>query len=435
MDIGSYILAVCGLGNSISSALRLVVLAATITFGMNCAGSKRMFYCTFATLSIFVVLHVFFISFYTVPATADIVNLIRIFSLPLTAISLYAMLDADKTAIDALFRSVSAAFAVIAVVMLISTLTGTDPHTYSGKKLGTLGWFSNTNSQSAILSSSVPFAIAYTMTKKPSATPTVTFIGLAALYSIGTRLAYAAIFGISFAFLVAVTVMKRCGKSTASPIIFITASVIALILLPFSPMVENRRQVNENADIKAAVTDELYEFGGAEAVYSQLLDGLTERFGFDAVYDAYDASHNPSVLTDARLEKLTFSRLLLNERPLCRFFGLDYTSMTFDGESFDAENDFHGIFFLCGGFGLLMLILFLLSASLPLLFCVLRCPDKLTPQTSAALISFSCSLAHAYFTAGVLRRPNASFYLAATLAAMFYLYKNQKRRNLRVRTA
>ncbi len=427
MDIGSYILTVCGLGNSISSALRLIVLAATVTFAMSYARNKRIFYFTFAVLSVFTALHVFFISFYTVPTTADIVNLIRIFSLPLTAISVYAVLDYDETAIHALFRAVSAALAVIIAVMLISALTGTDPHTYSGKKLGTLGWFSNTNSQSAILSSATPFAIAYTMTKKRTAVPTVTFVCFASLYFIGTRLAYAAVFGISLAFLAAVMIMKHHGKITVPPIVFLTAFVIALLLLPFSPMAKNRRQVAGNADKKTALTNELYELGSAEEVYDQLLGGLTDRFGFDTVYDAYGASHDPSLLTDARHKKITFSRLLLREYPLCRFFGLDYTFMTHNGENFDAENDFHGIFFLCGGFGLLMLILFLLSASLPLLFCVLRCPDKLTPQTSAALISFSCSIAHAYFTAGVLRRPNASFYLAATLAAMFYLYKNQKK--------
>ena len=427
MDVGSYLLASNGHGNSLSSAVRLAVLAVTVAFGMSCTRNKRPFYRTLAVLSLFVALHVAFISSYCTPTVADIVNLIRIFSLPLTVISVGSMLEADETAVDALFRAVSTALAVIVAVMLISALTGTDPHTYSGKRIGTLGWFSNTNSQSAILSSAVPFSIAYAMTKKRAAVPTVVIIGFAALYFIGTRLAYAAIFGISLAFFVAVTVMKRHGKVTASPIIFITASVVALLLLPFSPMAENRRQVAANADAKAELTDELYALGGAKEVYDHFLGGLTDRFGFDIVYDAYDTSLDPSVLTDARLEKLTFSRLLLRERPLCRFFGLDYASMTHDGESFDAENDLHGIFFLCGGFGLLLLILFLMSASLPLLFCVLKRPKMLTPYTTATLISFSCNLAHAYFTAGVLRRPNASFYLAVTLAAMLYLYKNQKK--------
>ena len=35
-----------------------------------------------------------------------------------------------------------------------------------------------------------------------------------------------------------------------------------------------------------------------------------------------------------------------------------------------------------------------------------------------------CSLAHAYFTAGVLRRPNATFYLAAVLAMAWGLTQN-----------
>ena len=34
-------------------------------------------------------------------------------------------------------------------------------------------------------------------------------------------------------------------------------------------------------------------------------------------------------------------------------------------------------------------------------------------------VALICGLAHAYFTAGVLRRPNTTFYLAVILAAVY----------------
>ena len=41
-------------------------------------------------------------------------------------------------------------------------------------------------------------------------------------------------------------------------------------------------------------------------------------------------------------------------------------------------------------------------------------------------IALVCCLLHVYYTAGVLRRPNASFYLAAVLAAVYYLVQVKK---------
>ena len=48
---------------------------------------------------------------------------------------------------------------ICALVMLLSSLTGTDPHTYVVNQLGVLGWFSTSNSQSAILSVSAPVVL------------------------------------------------------------------------------------------------------------------------------------------------------------------------------------------------------------------------------------------------------------------------------------
>ncbi len=431
MDVFSYLLSEADIGNSLSSALRLLVLAVTAAAGLSYARSKHPFAVLFAVLSALSVLHFAFVAIYGTPTAADAVNLIRIYSLPVTAVSFYAMLDADKTAIDSLFRAITVAFFVIVFIMLASTLTGTDPHTYPGKKLGVIGWFSNSNSQSAVLSTAVPFAVAYTTEKKRLAVPFVTVIGTCALYFFGTRLAYGAIFGIFTAFFVAAIITRRHKKTQVSPMIFLVILILAALLLLFSPMAENRRLVSENATAKAAEINEIYSVGGAEAVYSHCFEEMVDRFGFDAVYNAYDKSLDPTVLTDARLEKITFLRLLLRERPLCEFFGLNLSDMSSNGKNFDCENDFHGIYFLCGSAGLLLLILFIAAHSVPLAIDLFKHPNELTFPVSATVVSFLCSVTHAVFTAGVLRRPNASFYLAASLAAMLYFHKkiNERRKN------
>lgn len=431
MDVFSYLLSEADIGNSLSSALRLLVLAVTAAAGLSYARSKHPFAVLFAVLSALSVLHFAFAAIYGTPTAADATNLIRIYSLPVTAVSFYAMLDADETAIDSLFRAITVAFFAIVFVMIASTLTGTDPHTYPGKKLGVIGWFSNSNSQSAVLSAAVPFAVAYATEKKRAAVPFVAVIGAFALYFFGTRLAYGAVFGIFTAFFVATVMMRREEKTQSSPLIFLVIIILFALLLPFSPMSKKQLIVSENAAAKAADIATIHSVGGAEAVYYHCFEEMVNRFGFDAVYDAYDKSLDPTVLTDARLEKITYLRLLMRERPLCGFFGINLSDMTSNGKNFDCENDFHGIYFLCGGAGLLLLILFIVVHFLPLALDIFKHRSELTPAVTASVVSFLCSVVHAVFTAGVLRRPNASFYLAVSLATMLYFHKkiNERRKN------
>ena len=44
-----------------------------------------------------------------------------------------------------------------------------------------------------------------------------------------------------------------------------------------------------------------------------------------------------------------------------------------------------------------------------------------TLEAAGCGIALCCALAHAYFTAGVLRRPNVTFYLAVLLAVAYGL--------------
>ena len=44
-----------------------------------------------------------------------------------------------------------------------------------------------------------------------------------------------------------------------------------------------------------------------------------------------------------------------------------------------------------------------------------------TLEAAGCGVALCCALAHAYFTAGVLRRPNVTFYLAVVLASAYGL--------------
>ena len=90
------------------------------------------------------------------------------------------------------------------------------------------------------------------------------------------------------------------------------------------------------------------------------------------------------------------------------------------------ENDLHGMYFLTGAVGLGLMIVFLLFFGLRALIAVLRKPRQyFTLPLCAFAISYGLGLIHAYYTASVLRRNNASFYLALVLAGLWYLSRKR----------
>ncbi len=426
MDVLSYF-APSVLASSVT-LLRLAVLGSTCVLGFALARDKRPFFVLFGVLSAFSALHFAFVSVYTDVSLADAVNLVRIYSFFVTAVSLYAVLDVCETAPDALCVGITASLAFICFVMLVSAVTGTDPHTYAGKKIGVLGWFMNTNAQSAIISMALPYTILTATKAKRHRTAVVTavsVIGSCALFCLATRLAYAAIFGVSAVFFAA-ALINRKDKDSPSPAVFLVAPVLALLLLPVSPMTENLHLVADNYEDKSEIAESITAVGTVEDLYRHRLASLVDRFGFEKVYGIYSGTEDIKTLTSVRTEKINYSRLLLAERKLCAIFGLDHPSMTWNGRSFDAENDFHGIFFLCGGVGLLLCVAFILRALAPFVFRALRHPAMIGFESAAVFSSVCCGLAHAFFTAGVLRRPNASFYLAASLALLIYMSEKHR---------
>ena len=96
--------------------------------------------------------------------------------------------------------------------------------------------------------------------------------------------------------------------------------------------------------------------------------------------------------------------------------------MTWNGENYDVENDFHGVYYLYGLTGLVLMAGFLLYFIGRALWRMLREPGKAcTLPVCAFGMAAVILIVNAYFSASVLRRPNASFYLSAALAALYCL--------------
>lgn len=164
------------------------------------------------------------------------------------------------------------------------------------------------------------------------------------------------------------------------------------------------------------------------AVYRFFMPDLMGRFGSQRVLQAYDRTLNVSTLLNERQWKMQFCYLLMEESPtLSHWFGLEVQRMFYNVSSNDVENDFHGIYFLYGYVGLALMICFLGYFLLRIVLALIRdFKGTFTLEAGAVGVALIATLAHAYFTCGVLRRANTLFYFGALLAAAYWMTRKKK---------
>ena len=371
----------------------------------------------------------------------DLANYVRVAQLPIFTMAFITFLKkSGEKGFSAVKKSLIAVLLLIAAVEVISVITGTNPYTYPDKELGWLGWFSATNAQSAVLSMVVPVALMTVIQKKEWSMPLKTalcVIGFGLLFLFGTRLTFAALLltGVGLSF----TILVADRRQIRSAVMLLLCTAICAVGIGHSPMLRNRQQMAENIIIKQEILDALVADDEAQAsrhvegelleqtrlvgAYHYYLGGLVEKYGLPRVAELYEYSTEATLVADNRVEKKNFCKMMMEDAPaLAPWFGMELGDMTYRGVNYDLENDFHGIYMLYGGVGLGLLLLFFLYFAGLILWALLRDAKKYyTMEAGAFGIAFLTALMHAYATAGVLRRPNASVYLALVLAVIFYL--------------
>ena len=248
-------------------------------------------------------------------------------------------------------------------------------------------------------------------------------VGFALLFVLGTRLAYAEIFGIAAGVCVSMA-LTRQWNARALAVVLLCAALCGG-LYHQSPMYRNRQAYAESVSEQQQSAGELgaSEQETRDALYRKYQQVAVERFGLEKVEHAFHDSMDVSVIGDIRLTKLVYCRLLMAELPVTsRLFGFELEATRCQGAIFDAENDFHGVYYLYGLTGLVLMAGFLLYFIGRALWRMLHEPGKAcTLPVCAFGMAAVILIVNAYFSASVLRRPNASFYLSAALAALYCL--------------
>ena len=444
MDILSFWLDRLHMSTAPSLLLRMLVLAATALAGFLLAENRKPYWYLAGICAVFFVLHAIacMVAGYISPI-ADLTNYIRVVQIPVFALCFISFLQTDPHTFRWVKTGCMISFGIITVVVLLSVITGTNPHTYADTQSGVLGWFSTTNSQASIVSMLTPIlmCMAY-RAKNPAILALITILSCGQLYFLGTRLAYMAIFASVFGLIFVTAVCGRADKVKYA--ILVAVAVVALACFKLSPMYEHQLIYAQSMEEKQDVLEAMEADRGTaiepeeetedtdvdlmrahNQTYVYYRSDLVQRFGLETVMRKCDFSTDVSEITGARMSKIMFCSLLMDEEPFpSRLFGLERDKMQYKGENYDVENDFHGIYFLFGIVGLLLFLAFIGYFLYLIVWALVKDAKKyFTLEAGAFGISLMLALINAYNTAGILRRPNASFYLSVILAVIFYLVK------------
>ena len=457
LDILSFWQGQLGWGNALTLVLRFAMLAAVALTGFWLSERRRIYVALFAVLAGFALCHcaaVLQVDLATLPCdgeatglramAADLANYVRVVQIPVFTLCFVTFLKrSGEEGFRAVLRGFVWVLLLIAAVELASVATGTNPFTYPNKELGVLGWFYFANSQSAILSMVVPVAMMAVLQKaeKRIVAVGVCLAGFAVLFFFGTRLSFAAILATAVGLAVTLQVTDRRKKRSIA--ILLVCAGICMAAAPLSPMMQNQHRVSGSFDRKqeridamiagdsdwaaqyGTAGDTLYERCRLTGAYHFYIGDLVEKYGLARVVESYDYSTNAHVVADVRLAKRTFCKLMLEDSPaLSQLFGLELGDLRYGRGNYDLENDFQGIYVLYGWVGLGLLGAFFLYFVGLILWALKKDAKKyFTPMAGAFGVAFVMAMLHSFATAGLLRRPNASFYLSVVLAVIYYLVR------------
>ncbi|MCD8004067.1 MAG: O-antigen ligase family protein [Oscillospiraceae bacterium] len=443
LDVISYWTQNVSFGSAVTLTLRLLIFAAAVVLGFLVSRRRRAYWILGICAVLFYVGHLLAWFLAGEPfgfglLFSDLVNYVRVLQIPFFVLAFASLLSYCKEKGErAVWRGLLIALFIIIAVVLLSVLTGTNPYTYSDKELGLAGWFYVGNGQSAVLAMLPPLTLCGALKSgKRWLFALVCVLGFGELYLYATRLDYISIFIIAAGLLFSWAVCRRLDRFRA--VLLAGCALVCALGFSVSPMARNQQLVAENAVAKQAEINELVEQGieeyGTEGceylryAYEEYLGGLVDKFGLERVAEQYGYSTDVGTVANARLKKLNYCRLMLEEQPVTSLlFGMNLPSMTYAGITYDVENDFHGLFYLYGAVGLAAFGLFLLYFLLLIIRALVQNAKKyFTAEAAACGVALCTGLLHAAFTSGVLRRPNASFYLSLVLAAIWYLVKEKQ---------
>ncbi len=493
LDVLSYFLGEMG-SNALSTLLRFALLAAVALLGFILSDKKRLYFIFYGAAALFWIAHAAncFRVGYQSPV-ADAGNFLRILYFPIYTLSLITFFQKGEEVQKSVYLGFAVNLGEIIIFTALPWALGHPVYTYDFLGIGVLGWFGVPNAQSAIIVLVAPLALLWAYrTKKYPAFLCVMVLSFGLMFLTGTKLTFYSIFIIAgaFIFLFAINLKKKSMKYVLP---LLAAAILVFAFRHQSPMdlrermsdtvqgnynsaVENSlensgadedliRTIREGVDLAHTSEEKLEQIRRSllgvytdPEVYGSLFMNLYDRFGVYNVMDAYNYTSEPSVLSDTRVRKSTFSKLMWEEKDFAtHLLGFEYSDVLMGATIYDLENDFPAVFYFCGylGFGLYLLFFFYFAFLILRAFFrdVSHCSSLrsgkpgnfilkgfgsfwqgvrrfLTLEMGAVGMTFLLAIIAAQISGNVLRRPNVTVYFAAACACVYQLtVKGRKKRD------
>ena len=470
MDVVSYWLTEFEISNAPTLLLRMGVLVLAVLCAFIISDRKYIYYIAAAVMAAIYAGHAF--ACYqagVVNIVDDFANYVRVVQMPLLVMVFITFMRRNDKAFDYIQLGASVALLFMFAIEIISTITGTDPHTYSDGS-GIIGWFFNTNSQSNNLSMLAPVLLIWQLNwkkRRPVLVIASAIVCCLSMYLFATRLAYLGLMATTVGLGVMIFFLRK--KEWKIGVVFIALAIVFAALLPVSPTMKHLNLSNKAQDdrqhmLDAALSDKrddidslINKLPGAEEegeesvesgkeeeeeeedkitedekkllveqltpIYEKYVGDFVKRFGAEETMEMYNYTLDVRTFASLRAKKLMFAEMLMQDSPAsAKLFGVEISRFYFEGTIYDVENDFHGIYFLYGWIGFAAYMLFMAYFAFIIVKALIKNFKKyFTLDAVAYGVSLIVCLVHCYNTAGVLRRPNSSVYLSVVLAVIYYL--------------
>lgn len=493
LDVLSYFLGELG-NNSLSTALRFLMLMVVALLGFVVSDKKRVYVIFYGIVAVFWIAHMancFRIGYQSM--VSDTANFMRIMNFPIFALSFITFFKKGEK----LRKFVYTAFAInlgeVVLFTALPWLTGHPVYTYDTLYLGVMGWFGVANAQSAIIVLLAPLAILFAWkTKKYPLFLVALVLSFGLMFATGTKFTFYSIFIVAGAYIF-LFVLNYQKKSLRYVLPLLGVLVLVVAFRNYAPMQQResqsryalsnyqqrieetlknsgadqasletmKRELEESENSSASGTlgeeiqlqrlrDSLMGVYTDPEVYGPVFENLYQRFGVYNVMDAYEYTSEPSILSDSRVRKSMYAKLMWEEKDfLTHLFGFEYSDMVYEGTIYDLENDFPAVFYFCGyiGFALYMIFLALFAVMIfkafgedvaaawktqnskgkrsPLRKSLYAFGDGvqsfLTMEMGAVGMTFLLAAIAAQISGNVLRRPNVTVYFAIAAAYLTYL--------------
>lgn len=499
LDVLSYFLGELG-NNSLSTGLRFLMLMVVALLGFIVSGKKRVYVIFYGIVGVFWIAHMancYRIGYQSM--VSDTANFLRIMNFPIFALSFITFFKKGEHLRKFIYTSFAINLGEIILFTALPWIIGKPVYTYDTLYLGVMGWFGVANAQSAIIVLVAPLAILFAWkTQKYPVFLISLVLSFGLMFVTGTKFTFYSIFIVAgaYIFLFALNFHKKSLRYVL-PLLGVLVLVVAF--RNYAPMQQresqsqyalNNYQQRVEESLKNSGTDqeaieeikqelEESQSGSSSAntmgeeirlqrlrnslmgvytdpeVYGPVFENLYQRFGVYNVMEAYDYTSQPTILSDSRVRKSMYAKLMWEEKDfLTNLFGFEYSDMVYDGTIYDLENDFPAVFYFCGyiGFTLYMVFLALFVVMILKAFgqdvtnawkdqksgrgIPLRSLAAfgggvqrfLTMEMGAVGMTFLLAAIAAQISGNVLRRPNVTVYFAIAAAYLTYLTVIQRRK-------